>query len=32
MTDILREHWGWTEDHNYITSDCNAIQVSQSHW
>jgi beta-D-xylosidase 4 len=27
MTDILREHWGWTEDNNYITSDCNAIQV-----
>ncbi|KAH8905815.1 glycoside hydrolase family 3 protein [Coniochaeta sp. PMI_546] len=26
MTDILREHWGWTEDNNYITSDCNAIQ------
>lgn len=27
MTDILREHWGWTEDNNYVTSDCNAIQV-----
>ncbi|KAK3694495.1 glycoside hydrolase superfamily [Podospora appendiculata] len=26
MTDILRNHWGWTEDNNYITSDCNAIQ------
>ncbi|KAB5578731.1 glycoside hydrolase superfamily, partial [Coniochaeta sp. 2T2.1] len=26
MNDILREHWGWTEDNNYITSDCNAIQ------
>ncbi|KAK3111106.1 hypothetical protein LTR53_013973 [Teratosphaeriaceae sp. CCFEE 6253] len=22
---ILREHWGWTIDNNYITSDCNAI-------
>ncbi|KAK3633005.1 hypothetical protein LTR56_016053 [Elasticomyces elasticus] len=22
---ILREHWGWTKDNNYITSDCNAI-------
>ncbi|KAK0836018.1 hypothetical protein LTR73_000519 [Friedmanniomyces endolithicus] len=22
---ILREHWGWTTDNNYITSDCNAI-------
>ena len=29
MKDILRDHWGWTEDDNYITSDCNAIQVSQ---
>lgn len=26
MTDILRKHWNWTEDNNYITSDCNAIQ------
>lgn len=26
MTDILREHWGWTEDNNYVTSDCNAVQ------
>ncbi|KAK3335927.1 glycoside hydrolase superfamily [Cercophora scortea] len=26
MTDILRNHWGWTEDNNFITSDCNAIQ------
>ncbi|KAK0630240.1 glycoside hydrolase family 3 protein [Bombardia bombarda] len=26
MTDILREHWGWKEDNNFITSDCNAIQ------
>lgn len=29
MKDILRDHWGWTEDNNYITSDCNAIQVSR---
>ena len=27
MTDILREHWGWKKDDNFITSDCNAIQV-----
>ncbi|KAK3330009.1 glycoside hydrolase superfamily [Apodospora peruviana] len=26
MNDILREHWGWTEHSNFITSDCNAIQ------
>lgn len=26
MTDILRDHWGWTGDNNYITSDCNAIK------
>ncbi|CAK7229970.1 hypothetical protein SBRCBS47491_007428 [Sporothrix bragantina] len=25
MTDILREHWGWTQDHQYVTSDCNAV-------
>jgi beta-D-xylosidase 4 len=27
MEDILRKHWGWTEHNNYITSDCNAVQV-----
>lgn len=27
MDDILRKHWNWTEHNNYITSDCNAIQV-----
>ncbi|KUJ14582.1 glycoside hydrolase family 3 protein [Mollisia scopiformis] len=26
MQTILREHWGWTEDNQYITSDCNAVQ------
>lgn len=26
MHDVLREHWGWTEDNQYITSDCNAVQ------
>lgn len=30
MTDILRNHWGWTEHNNFITSDCNAIQVGKS--
>jgi xylan 1,4-beta-xylosidase len=25
METILRDHWGWTEDHNYITSDCGAV-------
>ncbi len=23
---ILREHWGWTNDQQYVTSDCDAIQ------
>jgi xylan 1,4-beta-xylosidase len=27
MTSILREHWNWTEHNNFITSDCNAVQV-----
>ncbi len=27
MNDILREHWGWKADNNYVTSDCNAVQV-----
>jgi len=26
MTDILRNHWNWTGDNNFITSDCNAVQ------
>ncbi|KAI0481293.1 glycoside hydrolase superfamily [Xylariaceae sp. FL0804] len=25
MGTILREHWGWTVDNQYITSDCNAV-------
>nr|OQO26097.1 hypothetical protein B0A51_05827 [Rachicladosporium sp. CCFEE 5018] len=25
MKTILREHWGWTSDNNFITSDCNAV-------
>lgn len=23
---VLRGHWNWTDEHNYITSDCTAIQ------
>ena len=26
LQDILREHWGWTNDNQYVTSDCDAIQ------
>ncbi|OCL04852.1 glycoside hydrolase family 3 protein [Glonium stellatum] len=26
METILRGHWGWTNNNQYITSDCNAIQ------
>lgn len=25
---ILREHWGWTNEEQWITSDCDAVQVS----
>lgn len=25
MNTILREHWGWTSNNQYITSDCDAI-------
>ncbi|KAG9253969.1 glycoside hydrolase superfamily, partial [Emericellopsis atlantica] len=25
LEDILREHWGWTEHNNYVTSDCEAV-------
>lgn len=32
MQTILREHWGWTEDNQYITSDCEAVlDISQNH-
>lgn len=23
---VLREHWGWTDEDQYVTSDCDAIQ------
>ncbi|KAL2141315.1 hypothetical protein VTI28DRAFT_2549 [Corynascus sepedonium] len=26
MDDILREHWGWTEHNNYMTTDCQAVR------
>ncbi|KAI1476632.1 glycoside hydrolase family 3 protein [Daldinia eschscholtzii] len=33
MEDILRDHWGWTQDNNYITSDCGAIaNIYQNHF
>lgn len=25
MGDILREHWGWTDENQYVTSDCDAF-------
>jgi beta-D-xylosidase 4 len=29
---ILREHWGWNEHNNYITSDCEAVlDISANH-
>ena len=26
LQDILREHWNWTNDYQYVTSDCDSIQ------
>ncbi|KAF2738056.1 beta-xylosidase [Polyplosphaeria fusca] len=32
MGTILRDHWKWTEDNNYITSDCEAVlDISANH-
>ncbi|KAF2197733.1 glycoside hydrolase [Delitschia confertaspora ATCC 74209] len=32
MGTILRDHWKWTDDNNYITSDCEAVlDVSVNH-
>jgi len=32
LNTVLREHWGWTEHNNYITSDCEAVaDVSLNH-
>ncbi|KAK0466722.1 glycoside hydrolase superfamily [Desarmillaria tabescens] len=29
---ILREHWGWTNEQQYVTSDCDAVQnIYQPH-
>ncbi|KAF2466210.1 glycosyl hydrolase family 3 N terminal domain-containing protein [Lindgomyces ingoldianus] len=34
MQTVLREHWGWTKDNNYIVSDCNAVHniYADHHW
>lgn len=26
LNDVLREHWGWTEEEQWVTSDCDSIQ------
>lgn len=26
MQTVLRKHWGWSDEDQYITSDCNAVQ------
>lgn len=26
LQDILRDHWNWTEAHQYVVSDCDAVQ------
>lgn len=26
LNDVLREHWGWTNEQQWITSDCDAVQ------
>lgn len=26
LQSVLREHWGWTNEQQYVTSDCDAIQ------
>ena len=26
MNTVLREHWGWTNENQYVVSDCNAIE------
>ncbi|KAF2743572.1 glycoside hydrolase family 3 protein [Sporormia fimetaria CBS 119925] len=32
METILRGHWKWTDDNNYITSDCEAVlDISENH-
>lgn len=32
MSTVLRDHWKWTADNNYITSDCEAVlDISANH-
>ncbi|KAK4545522.1 hypothetical protein LTR36_002872 [Oleoguttula mirabilis] len=26
LGDVLREHWGWTDEQQWVTSDCDAVQ------
>ena len=26
LNDVLREHWGWTNEEQWVTSDCDSIQ------
>jgi beta-D-xylosidase 4 len=26
LNDVLREHWGWTNEQQWVTSDCDAVQ------
>lgn len=26
LQDVLREHWGWTNEQQWVTSDCDAVQ------
>ncbi|KZT10041.1 glycoside hydrolase family 3 protein [Laetiporus sulphureus 93-53] len=33
LQDILREHWGWTNEDQWVTSDCDAIEnIYQPHY
>ncbi len=26
LNDVLREHWGWQDEHQWVASDCDAVQ------
>lgn len=34
MQTVLREHWGWSDEDQYVTSDCGAVQdfFADHHW
>ncbi|PKS08334.1 hypothetical protein jhhlp_005278 [Lomentospora prolificans] len=34
MQTVLRDHWGWNDENQYITSDCNAVGnfYADHHW